>query len=213
MRDGELLLEVNDESVESLKHEEVVDRVKLSGREVRLTTITPKGLEFYTQVAITYHIRALLFQLIQVYIEGGAPIWRPHLVLGYCYVFPLFSLLQLGLSPLLFCEDDAADEGKESSMLTSVEENSPPKETHASSHLRLCSLQKGPLGFGFKLGCDPQSPGTFISQVLVFFCINTHTQKSHKLQFCVKSCKLFFTWPRRLLLGVLGRVLDCLWVT
>lgn len=76
MRDGELLLEVNDESVESLKHEEVVDRVKLSGREVRLTTITPKGLEFYTQVAITYHIRALLFQLIQVYIEGG---WCTHL--------------------------------------------------------------------------------------------------------------------------------------
>ncbi|XP_039869200.1 PDZ domain containing 3b isoform X5 [Simochromis diagramma] len=106
VRDGELLLEVNDESVESLKHEEVVDRVKLSGRE-------------------------------------------------------------LGLSPLLFCEDDAADEGKESSVLTSVEENSPPKETHVSSNLRLCSLQKGPLGFGFKLGCDPQSPGTFISQVLV----------------------------------------------
>uniref|UniRef100_A0A3Q2VT59 NHERF family PDZ scaffold protein 4b n=1 Tax=Haplochromis burtoni TaxID=8153 RepID=A0A3Q2VT59_HAPBU len=120
VRDGELLLEVNDESVESLKHEEVVDRVKLSGREVRLTTITPKGLEFYT----------------------------PHLILGYCYIFPLFSLLQLGLS-----------------VLTSVEENSPPKETHASSHLRLCSLQKDPLGFGFKLGCDPQSPGTFISQV------------------------------------------------
>ncbi|XP_006788746.1 Na(+)/H(+) exchange regulatory cofactor NHE-RF4-like [Neolamprologus brichardi] len=88
VRDGELLLEVNDESVESLKHEEVVDRVKLSGREVHLTTITPKGLEFYTQ---------------------------------------------LGLSPLLFCEDDAADEGKESSVLTSVEENSRPEETHVSS--------------------------------------------------------------------------------
>lgn len=100
-----------------------------------------------------------------MYIEGGAPIWRPHLILGYCYVFPLFSLLQLGLSPLLFCEDDAADEGKESSVLTSVEENSPPEETHVSSNLRLCSLQKGPLGFGFKLGCEPQSPGTFISQV------------------------------------------------
>ncbi|CAI5644474.1 unnamed protein product [Oreochromis niloticus] len=120
VRDGELLLEVNGESVESLKHEEVVDRVKLSGREVYLTTITPKGLEFYTQ---------------------------------------------LGLSPLLFCEDDAADEGKESSVPTSAEENSPPKEMDVSSNLRLCSLQKGPLGFGFKLGCDPQSPGTFISQV------------------------------------------------
>lgn len=85
---------------------------------------------------------------------------------------------QLGLSPLLFCEDDAADEGKESSVLTSVEENSPPKETHLSSNLRLCSPQKGPLGFGFKLGCEPQSPGTFISQVLVFCCINTQTEKS-----------------------------------
>lgn len=56
MRDGELLLEVNAESVEPLKHEEVVERVRQSGQEVYLTTITPQGLEFYTQVAITYQI-------------------------------------------------------------------------------------------------------------------------------------------------------------
>lgn len=50
IKDGELLLEVNGVSVESLKHDEVVDRVKLSGKRVSLTTISPQGLEFYTQV-------------------------------------------------------------------------------------------------------------------------------------------------------------------
>lgn len=54
MQDGELLLEVNGESVESLKHEEIVDRVRLSGQQVSLTTITLLGLEFYTKVIIRY---------------------------------------------------------------------------------------------------------------------------------------------------------------
>lgn len=53
MRDGELLLEVNGELVESLKHEEIVARVRLSGQQVSLTTITLQGLEFYTKVGIT----------------------------------------------------------------------------------------------------------------------------------------------------------------
>lgn len=53
IKDGELLLEVNGESVEMLKHEEIVDRVRLSGQQVSLTTITLQGLEFYTQVSIT----------------------------------------------------------------------------------------------------------------------------------------------------------------
>ena len=53
LQDGEILLEVNGESVESLKHQEVVDRVRMSGQEVSITTITPSGLEFYTKVSIT----------------------------------------------------------------------------------------------------------------------------------------------------------------
>ena len=56
MKDGELLLEVNGESVESLQHEEIVDRVRLSGQQVSLTTISLRGLEFYTQVGFTYQI-------------------------------------------------------------------------------------------------------------------------------------------------------------
>ncbi|XP_037603585.1 PDZ domain containing 3b isoform X2 [Sebastes umbrosus] len=115
MQDGELLLEVNGELVESLMHEEIVDRVRLSGQQVSLTTITLRGLEFYTQ---------------------------------------------LGLSPLLFCED--AEREKESSISA---EQSPQKEMDGSCKPRHCYLQKGPLGFGFNLDCVPESPGTFVSQV------------------------------------------------
>uniref|UniRef100_A0A667Z9L5 NHERF family PDZ scaffold protein 4b n=1 Tax=Myripristis murdjan TaxID=586833 RepID=A0A667Z9L5_9TELE len=119
MHAGELLLEVNGESVEQLKHEEIVDKVRQGGQQVTLTTITPHGLEFYTQ---------------------------------------------LGLSPLLFCVDDAAEGGKRSSV--PVSEAAEQQETTAGQpNLRFCSLQKGPLGFGFNLGCVPHSPGTFISQV------------------------------------------------
>ncbi|XP_038564086.1 PDZ domain containing 3b isoform X1 [Micropterus salmoides] len=120
MHDGELLLEVNGQSVESLSHEEIVERVRLSGQQVSLTTITPQGMEFYTQ---------------------------------------------LGLSPLLFCEDDADEREKESSEPASAAQQSPQKEVDGSCKPRHCSLQKGPVGFGFNLGCVPKRAGTFISQV------------------------------------------------
>lgn len=56
IKDGELLLEVNGESVETLKHEDVVDRVRLSGKQVSLTTISSQGLEFYTKVGFTHFL-------------------------------------------------------------------------------------------------------------------------------------------------------------
>lgn len=55
MRNGEVLLEVNGESAESLQHHEIVDRVKKSGQHLYLTTIVPQGLEFYTQVGCNCH--------------------------------------------------------------------------------------------------------------------------------------------------------------
>ncbi|XP_044225529.1 PDZ domain containing 3b isoform X1 [Thunnus albacares] len=119
MLDGELLLEVNGESVESQQHEEVVNRVRESKQHVSLTTIAPQGLEFYTQ---------------------------------------------LGLSPLIFCGENAEKE-KESSVPACAAEQPLKKDMDDSCKPRLCSLQKGPLGFGFNLGCVPQSPGTFISLV------------------------------------------------
>lgn len=52
IKDGELLLEVNGESTETLKHEDVVDIVRLSGKKVCLTTISFQGMEFYTKVGL-----------------------------------------------------------------------------------------------------------------------------------------------------------------
>lgn len=72
------------------------------------------------------------------------------------------SLLQLGLSPLLFCEEDS-EEANDRKKTSTAEQTG--KETGKAPKSRLCSLQKGPLGFGFNLGCVPQRPGTFISQV------------------------------------------------
>ncbi|XP_062262342.1 NHERF family PDZ scaffold protein 4b isoform X1 [Platichthys flesus] len=120
MQDGDLLLEINGESMETLTHEEVVDRVRQSGQQVSLTAISSQGMEFYTK---------------------------------------------LGLSPLLFCEDDGAEKEKQSSDAASGEEKSSQKEVESVCKPRLCSLQKGPLGFGFNLGCILERPGTFISQV------------------------------------------------
>ncbi|XP_061754204.1 NHERF family PDZ scaffold protein 4b isoform X2 [Nerophis ophidion] len=48
MRDGEVLLEVNGESVELLQHDDIVKKVRES-KHTSLTTITPQGQEFYTQ--------------------------------------------------------------------------------------------------------------------------------------------------------------------
>ncbi|XP_033834016.1 NHERF family PDZ scaffold protein 4b [Periophthalmus magnuspinnatus] len=74
MRDGDLLLEVNGEEVQSLKHDEIVDRIKQSGQKVTVTTISPKGLDFYSK---------------------------------------------LGLSPLLFCDEDTV-KGQDSSVPTTL---------------------------------------------------------------------------------------------
>ncbi|XP_008331040.1 NHERF family PDZ scaffold protein 4b isoform X2 [Cynoglossus semilaevis] len=114
LQDGELLLEINGETVQTLTHEEVLAQVKQEGHQICLTTITSRGLEFYTK---------------------------------------------LGLSPLLFCDNIA-------------ERIEPVLEAEQSSkevadQIKVCALHKGPLGFGFNLGCFPHSPGIFITQVVV----------------------------------------------
>ncbi|KAK2879804.1 hypothetical protein Q8A73_023616 [Channa argus] len=90
MHDGDLLLEVNGDSVESLHHEEIVNRVRQSEQQVSFTTITLQGLEFYTR---------------------------------------------LGLSPLLFCEDDAAEKENNSSLPVSVEDQSSQKKAETPARV------------------------------------------------------------------------------
>lgn len=52
VKEGEMLLEVNGESTESLSHNEVVSKIRQSGQQVTLTTMPPQGQDFYTQVNI-----------------------------------------------------------------------------------------------------------------------------------------------------------------
>lgn len=50
IKDGEILVKVNGEFVDILSHDEVVGKVRESGKRVSFTTMTLEGLYFYTKV-------------------------------------------------------------------------------------------------------------------------------------------------------------------
>ncbi|KAK7173138.1 hypothetical protein R3I93_003071 [Phoxinus phoxinus] len=53
VKEGEMLLEVNGESTDSLSHDEVVSKIRQSGQQVDLTTMPPQGHDFYTKLGLS----------------------------------------------------------------------------------------------------------------------------------------------------------------
>uniref|UniRef100_A0A8D2L576 PDZ domain containing 1 n=1 Tax=Varanus komodoensis TaxID=61221 RepID=A0A8D2L576_VARKO len=120
LKDNDILVAVNEESVETLEHDAVVEKIRQSGQSTTLLVVDEET------DAILHFLPPL-------------------------FCFKLFSYLQSQISSTM---------------------QSPPEVPLATHHNeeenhkpRLCKLEKGPNGFGFRLNAIKDVPGQFIKQV------------------------------------------------
>lgn len=94
VKEGELLLVVNEELVQSMEHKDVVDKIRHSGPQVTITTISAQGQDFFTRVCETSS-------------SDSVKTAQPHskkLTVALLHTFSSFSWDSLGLMVIeMFC--------------------------------------------------------------------------------------------------------------
>lgn len=121
MEDGDLLLAVNGEPVESMEHEDIVKKIRQMADNVALTSISLAGRDLYREVS------------------------RPRWCDGCrrCFRSDSAVFLQLGISPLLFHEE--SPENQRETRLKSrptVESGVPNQVPSCCSHLSYSTTPK-----------------------------------------------------------------------
>uniref|UniRef100_A0A8D2L6M5 PDZ domain containing 1 n=1 Tax=Varanus komodoensis TaxID=61221 RepID=A0A8D2L6M5_VARKO len=113
LKDNDILVAVNEESVETLEHDAVVEKIRQSGQSTTLLVVDEETDAMYKMAKI---------------------------------------------SPCVYCHKKPVQSPPEVPLAThhNEEENHKP---------RLCKLEKGPNGFGFRLNAIKDVPGQFIKQV------------------------------------------------
>lgn len=151
MRAGDRLVAVAGESVEALRHEETVSRIREQGSRVTLIVVDAEADRF--------------FRMVGAERREGREQSRAE-----CNRFAQ-SAPQVRLSPLLFLESTEAAASSQATNSTSpVETENRPAEHRAGfpgpPGSSQCFLYPGPGGaYGFRLSCMTTGPHLFISQV------------------------------------------------
>lgn len=134
---GDRLVEVNDENVEKETHQQVVSRIRAAPGAVRLLVVDPEADAHFQKLGVQ-----VCGELLRA---PGAP--------------------EPAEAPAAADTQDAAaeDEARAGELEPREAEDSRPERHELRP--RLCTMKKGPNGYGFNLHSDKSKPGQFIRAV------------------------------------------------